>query len=118
MSKLSKLVKEVINEFVNESILNQQMEMQSYEFKSFIESYKEHVDSNSSINGVLTLAKENWDDQAGAPLAYVGYVDKDHVHFRYFPDSMKFIYDAEIIEKPFLFVHKGSSTSSGKVKED
>ena len=116
MDKIKALVRETINQFIKESILDDKIEMQSYEFTAFLKAYQKHVDSNAAGNGVLTIAKENWDDEG---LAYVGYVDKKNVHFRYFPESFEFNYDTNIIQKPFIFVHKGSgSTSSGKVKED
>lgn len=116
MDKVREFIKEVITEYINESILADRIEMSPAEFKDFIKAYQQYIDSNAAGNAVLTTARENWEDEG---IAYVGYVRKNDVHFRYFPESLEFHYDPNIIEKPFVFVHKGGGTpSSGKVKED
>ena len=116
MDSIKKFIQETINEFITESILADKIEMSPAEFRDFIKAYQSYVDSNIEGNAVLTVAKENWDDYG---VAYVGYVKKSDVHFRYFPESLEFNYDPNIIQKPFIFVHKGGgSPSSSKVKED
>ena len=116
-SKLHSLIREVQQELLQEGLLRGQMEMSQSEFGDFIKSYKKHIDGNSQYNGVLTLGKENWDDDS-QDLTYVGYVDKNTIHFRFFPDTNDFYHDTEILPKPFVFVHQGDFKSSGKVKED
>ena len=116
MENVRAFIQETIKEIINESILADKIEMSPAEFKDFIKAYQSYVDSNAAGNAVLTVAKENWDDYG---IAYVGYVKKNDVHFRYFPESLEFNYDPNIIQKPFIFVHKGGgSPSSSKVKED
>ena len=118
MSKLQQLIREVQQELLQEGLLRGQIDMSQAEFKDFIQAYKKHVDENSQYNGVLTLGKENWDDD-NEDLTYVGYVDKNNIHFRYFPESNEFFHDTNILPKPFVFVHQGSGfKTSGKVKED
>jgi len=118
MNKIQQLIREVRQELLQEGLLRGQIDMSQAEFKDFIEAYKKHIDSNSQYNGVLTLAKENWDDDS-QDLAYVGYVEKSNIHFRFFPDNDEFFHDTEILPKPFVFVHQGSGfKTSGKVKED
>ena len=118
MNKIQRLVKEVQQELLQEGLLRGQIDMSQAEFKDFIEAYKKHVDSNSQYSGVLTLAKENWDDDS-QEMTYVGYVDKSNIHFRFFPNQNDFYHDTEILPKPFVFVHQGSGfKTSGKVKED
>ena len=115
MSKLHKLIREVRNELLQEGLLRGQIDMSQSEFGDFIKSYKDHVDSNSQYNGVLTLGKENWEDDSD-DLTYVGYVSKDSIHFRFFPNQNDFYYDTEILPKPFMFVHQSDFKSSGKLK--
>jgi|SaaInl5LU_22_DNA_1037371.scaffolds.fasta_scaffold17053_7 hypothetical protein len=116
MDKIRSLVREALQQVINESILADKIEMSPAEFRDFVKAYQRHVDSNAEGNAVLTIAKESWEDEG---LAYVGYIKKNDVHFRYFPESLEFNYDPSIIQKPFIFVHKGGgSPTSGKVKED
>lgn len=119
MKKIQQLVREVRQELLQEGLLRGQIDMSQSEFKDFIKSYKEHVDSNSQYNGVLTLGKENWDEDDSQEVTYVGYVDKSNIHFRYFPNQNDFYHDTDILPKPFVFVHQGSGfKTSGKVKEN
>ena len=116
MEKIKQLVKEVRQELLQEGLLRGQIDMSQSEFGDFIKAYKSHVDSNSQYNGVLTLGKENWDDDS-QEMTYVGYVEKSNIHFRFFPNQNDFYHDTEILPKPFVFVHQGSGfKTSGKLK--